>query len=74
MLLASAPRVANQGRAISTDAPLNAPIADHSSSGCPFEARCPYKIGAICETTRPPLRPMSPTHRIACHLDADQMA
>jgi len=40
------------------------------SAGCRYQARCPYKIGAICETVPPPLRHVSPSHRAACHLDA----
>jgi peptide/nickel transport system ATP-binding protein len=39
-------------------------------AGCRFRARCPYKIGAICETVKPPLRRLSRTHSVACHLEA----
>ena len=70
MLLASVPRIADETRSASADAPVNAPVADHSVGGCVFQARCPHKIGAICETTQPLLRPLSPTHSAACHLDA----
>jgi peptide/nickel transport system ATP-binding protein len=70
MLLASVPRIADEVRPAPRDAPLTAPVGDHAVGGCAFHPRCPYKIGAICETTRPPLRPLSPTHGIACHLDA----
>jgi peptide/nickel transport system ATP-binding protein len=73
MLLASVPRTTDEVRADSGDAQVNAPMEDHSVGGCVFQARCPRKIGAICETVRPPLRPFSPTHSIACHLDASQM-
>jgi peptide/nickel transport system ATP-binding protein len=70
MLLASVPGIADKSRAATAGAPLNAPMHDHSRTGCVFQARCPHKIGSICETTRPLLRPLSPTHSIACHLDA----
>jgi peptide/nickel transport system ATP-binding protein len=36
--------------------------------GCAFRARCPHRM-AICDTVAPPLRAMSPTHGIACHLE-----
>jgi peptide/nickel transport system ATP-binding protein len=44
-------------------------IAVAADSGCVFAARCPYKLGALCDTTPPPLRALSPSHAIACHLD-----
>ncbi|MGE0212639.1 MAG: dipeptide ABC transporter ATP-binding protein [Parvibaculaceae bacterium] len=43
--------------------PMNPP------PGCPFQTRCHRKIGAICETTPPPLREMAPGHTILCHHD-----
>jgi len=43
-------------------------IAAAAHSGCVFAARCPYKLGALCDTP-PPLRALSPSHAIACHLD-----
>jgi ABC-type dipeptide/oligopeptide/nickel transport system ATPase component len=44
-------------------------IAAAADSGCVFAARCPYKLGPLCDTTPPPLRALSPSHAIACHLD-----
>jgi peptide/nickel transport system ATP-binding protein len=38
-------------------------------TGCVFAARCPHKLGPVCDTTTPPLRTTSATHAIACHLD-----
>ena len=38
--------------------------------GCRFAARCPRRIGALCETTAPPQRRLSATSTVACHLDA----
>jgi peptide/nickel transport system ATP-binding protein len=73
MLLASVPGIADGSPAASADAPPNAPMHDHLRGGCVFQARCAHKIGSICETTRPLLRPLSPTHSIACHLDASPM-
>ena len=41
--------------------------------GCRFAARCPRRIGALCETTAPPLRRLSATNAVACHLDRTQL-
>ncbi len=38
--------------------------------GCPFESRCPRRIGAICRHASPPEVRLGEAHRIACHLDA----
>jgi peptide/nickel transport system ATP-binding protein len=45
--------------------PMNPP------SGCPFQTRCPRKIGAICETELPPVKELEPGHKIMCHLPDD---
>ena len=42
--------------------PMNPP------PGCPFQTRCPRKIGAICETELPPVKELAPGHKIMCHL------
>jgi peptide/nickel transport system ATP-binding protein len=44
-----------------------APVSD----GCGFAARCPHKLGTVCDTVAPPFRAISGSHAIACHLDAD---
>jgi peptide/nickel transport system ATP-binding protein len=36
--------------------------------GCPFTARCPYRIEGKCDSEKPPIVTPSPGHRIACHL------
>jgi peptide/nickel transport system ATP-binding protein len=70
-LLASVPqiradRVSRAGRRVAAIAAVGA----DDGAGCRFQARCPYKIGAICETVKPPLRRLSPSHSVACHLEA----
>ncbi len=45
--------------------PMNPP------SGCPFQTRCPRKIGAICEQELPPVKELGNGHKIMCHLDDD---
>jgi peptide/nickel transport system ATP-binding protein len=37
--------------------------------GCVFAARCPHKLGSICDVETPPTRVLSASHAIACHLD-----
>ncbi|MBL8906633.1 MAG: ABC transporter ATP-binding protein [Rhizobiales bacterium] len=39
--------------------------------GCPFQTRCPRKIGAICETELPTVKELAPGHKIMCHLPDD---
>jgi peptide/nickel transport system ATP-binding protein len=43
-------------------------------AGCCFAARCPRRIGPICDTEAPPVRTPSPTHVIACHHDLATLA
>ncbi|MGH2856034.1 MAG: ABC transporter ATP-binding protein [Solirubrobacteraceae bacterium] len=44
------------------------PSAADPPTGCPFHTRCPRKLGAICETTEPPLHEERPAHGIRCHI------
>jgi peptide/nickel transport system ATP-binding protein len=44
------------------------PSAAAPPSGCPFQTRCPRKLGAICETTEPELVEEQPGHGIRCHI------
>jgi peptide/nickel transport system ATP-binding protein len=47
---------------------LNPPI------GCPFETRCPRKIGKICEDERPPVQKDGEGgHAIACHIPLEEL-
>lgn len=45
------------------------PSAINPPTGCPFQTRCPRKIGAICEEETPPEKNLSGEHSIFCHLD-----
>ncbi len=47
--------------------PMNPP------PGCPFQTRCPRKIGPICETELPPVQELTPGHKIMCHLPAAEL-
>jgi peptide/nickel transport system ATP-binding protein len=44
-----------------------------AAQGCRFHARCPKKIGRICEDVTPPIVEPSPGHRIACHIPLDEL-
>ena len=37
-------------------------------AGCPFHPRCPRKIGALCEQSRPALTMDREARRVSCHL------
>jgi peptide/nickel transport system ATP-binding protein len=41
--------------------------------GCPFQTRCPRKVGKICETEAPPNREVEKGHRILCHIPVDEL-
>lgn len=41
--------------------------------GCPFNTRCPRKIGRICETEVPPVVEDRPGHLIACHIPIEDL-
>jgi peptide/nickel transport system ATP-binding protein len=48
--------------------PVNPP------SGCPFQTRCPRKIGMICETQMPPLQETETGHAILCHIPISELS
>jgi peptide/nickel transport system ATP-binding protein len=41
--------------------------------GCPFAGRCHKKIENLCDTTPPPIKQLSATHYIFCHLSEDRL-
>ncbi len=50
-------------------------IADEpAAAGCRFAARCPRKLGAICDTVPPPWREAAARHRIACHIPLAELS
>ncbi|MBY3307746.1 ABC transporter ATP-binding protein [Rhizobium laguerreae] len=50
------------------------PSAVNVPAGCRFATRCHRKLGSICDTAPPPLRKMSDTHEILCHIDQADLA
>ena len=51
----------------------NLPSAIDPPVGCPFTTRCPRRIGAICDESRPPLQQDEEGHVIACHIPLDEL-
>ena len=41
--------------------------------GCPFQRRCPRRLGSICDTDAPPPRAIAPGHLINCHIPASDL-
>ena len=41
--------------------------------GCPFQRRCPRKIGTICETDLPPWQNPENSHAIRCHIPLKEL-
>ncbi|OUR71227.1 ABC transporter ATP-binding protein [Marinomonas sp. 42_23_T18] len=50
------------------------PSAMNPPSGCPFNTRCPRKIGAICEQEKPPVIRSESGHSIACHIPIETLS
>jgi peptide/nickel transport system ATP-binding protein len=49
------------------------PSAANPPSGCPFQTRCPRKIGSICEEEFPPLVDAGDGHLIRCHIPLEEL-
>jgi len=47
--------------------------AETPSEGCPFQLRCPRKVGDICEKTRPPRQRVDGHHSLACHIPVAEL-
>jgi peptide/nickel transport system ATP-binding protein len=43
------------------------------SAGCVYAGRCPWQVGIICETERPPWREGDGGLRLRCHLTLEQL-
>jgi peptide/nickel transport system ATP-binding protein len=49
------------------------PSGANPPTGCPFQTRCPRKIGEICETTEPELIEAEAGHGIRCHIPLEEL-
>ena len=43
------------------------------ATGCPFQRRCPRRIGDICDNETPPWRPTELGHAIRCHIQPAEL-
>ena len=64
-LLAAVPRLEPSARRQRSPTP---PARQPSAQACPYAARCP-QAQAVCDISRPELRPLGKHHTVACHLD-----
>jgi peptide/nickel transport system ATP-binding protein len=73
-LLSAVPVIGDRGRAASRIRLAGDPGDTPASAGCRFAARCPRKLGPICDAQVPPWQQAGAAHRIACHIPLDQLA
>jgi peptide/nickel transport system ATP-binding protein len=48
--------------------PAGGGMTPTAHAGCVFAARCPHKLGPICDEVPPPFKALGPSHAISCHL------
>jgi peptide/nickel transport system ATP-binding protein len=70
VLLASVPRRDRQQR----ESPSTPAAQARPTRGCPFQWRCPRKLGAMCETDAPPWRETPDGGGLLCHIPLDDLA
>jgi peptide/nickel transport system ATP-binding protein len=73
-LLASMPRLDRERKGRLDPIPGNPPSLINLPSGCVFSPRCAFRdrVGQACVTSRPDLVSVDDTHRVRCHIPADQ--
>ncbi|MBX6773241.1 MAG: ABC transporter ATP-binding protein [Chloroflexi bacterium] len=49
------------------------PSPRHPPRGCPFHARCPRKLGEICEMVPPPVRTGPDGRHVRCHIPLEDL-
>ncbi len=75
MLLAAVPRIGGRAGTLPAGTAAAAPAAGGVvARGCPFAARCPRRIGPVCDHEAPPLRSAGPGHAIRCHIPPPELA
>jgi oligopeptide/dipeptide ABC transporter ATP-binding protein len=65
VLIESLPRLSNRG--IFKGIPGTPPSLINRPPGCPFQDRCPERIGDICEQKMPDYKEVEPGHWVYCH-------
>jgi peptide/nickel transport system ATP-binding protein len=73
MLLAAVPRIDRRPVATEPETISAAPLPQ-TGSGCPFNTRCPRRIGKLCDEVRPPRQLLADGHAIVCHIPAGELA
>jgi len=76
VLLSSAPRPGAARRmapAPRTHTLADAPADDTPGRGCVFQARCPRKLGDLCEREAPPFADHGDGHAIRCHIPLTEL-
>lgn len=43
------------------------------TSGCPFQRRCPRRVGSICDVETPPWQAAEEDHFIGCHIPLEEL-
>jgi peptide/nickel transport system ATP-binding protein len=72
LLLCAAPQIGEELPAVSDGS--DSPAGDMTTStGCVFADRCPWKVGAICDETPPPVQAVSRTHSLRCHIPLEEL-
>jgi peptide/nickel transport system ATP-binding protein len=69
VLLASMPGRGRQQHEIQAAPAVNS----RPERGCPFQARCPRKLGPICDSEAPPWRPTPDGGGLLCHIPLDEL-
>jgi peptide/nickel transport system ATP-binding protein len=72
-LLSAVPVIGDRGRAASRIRLAGDPGDAPASAGCRFAARCPRKVGRVCDEQSPPWQQAGTAHRIACHIPAAEL-
>jgi oligopeptide/dipeptide ABC transporter ATP-binding protein len=71
-LLAAVPSEGTGGRPVGLKGAIPSPL--DPPPGCPFQTRCPAKLGPICESERPGLAETDDGRRVACHIYPESTA
>jgi oligopeptide/dipeptide ABC transporter ATP-binding protein len=50
------------------------PSPKNLPSGCPFHTRCPHLLGPICIQEAPPIRTITDSHWLTCHLPLSKLS
>ena len=72
-LLSAVPVIGDRGRAAARIRLAGDPGDTPASAGCRFAARCPRKLGPVCDAQVPPWQQAGAAHRIACHIPLGEL-